>query len=378
MGEDLDDILLQFIPRLAKAADALEYHLAVAEMATHVHDGHAVVSSPTITDYLGPAYAPVRLRLIEGLPVVTSYLDEEAAREAGIAVGDVILKVNGVAAKDRMMQLSKYLAASTEQSLMRRAVDSLLRGPDNSTVSVLIRGASNELKEVKLPRKASYIQATATQRTGDPIRLLPGNIGYADLDRITVPMVDSMFEKFKDTKAIIFDDRTYPLGTAWTIAPRLARENGVVGAIFERRISIFPDAPLGEMARQFASQTFFQRIPSTSKWRYKGKTVMLIDERAISQAEHTGLFFEAANGTKFIGSPTGGANGDVTNFCVPGNIWINFSGQAVRHADGRQLQRASAWCRMWRCDRLSTGFVLEETKFWKKPSSTFRSSLHEP
>jgi hypothetical protein len=33
------------------------------------------------------------------------------------------------------------------------------------------------------------------------------------------------------------------------------------------------------------------------------------------------------------------ANGDVTNFYVPGGIVISFSGQAVRHADGRQLQR---------------------------------------
>ena len=66
---------------------------------------------------------------------------------------------------------------------------------------------------------------------------------------------------------------------------------------------------------------------------------MLIDERTISQAEHTGLFFEAANGTKFIGSPTQGANGDVTNFWLPGGISVRFSGQGVWHADGRQLQR---------------------------------------
>jgi C-terminal processing protease CtpA/Prc len=66
---------------------------------------------------------------------------------------------------------------------------------------------------------------------------------------------------------------------------------------------------------------------------------MLIDERAISQAEHTGLFFEMANGTKFIGSNTAGANGDVTNFNVPGGINIMFTGQSVRHVDGRQLQR---------------------------------------
>jgi hypothetical protein len=34
-----------------------------------------------------------------------------------------------------------------------------------------------------------------------------------------------------------------------------------------------------------------------------------------------------------------GANGDVTNFFIPGNIGITFTGHDVRHADGRQLQR---------------------------------------
>jgi C-terminal processing protease CtpA/Prc len=66
---------------------------------------------------------------------------------------------------------------------------------------------------------------------------------------------------------------------------------------------------------------------------------MLIDDRAISQSEHTALFFEAANGTTFIGTPTAGANGDVTNFTLPGGFRVNFSGHDVRHADGRQLQR---------------------------------------
>jgi C-terminal processing protease CtpA/Prc len=66
---------------------------------------------------------------------------------------------------------------------------------------------------------------------------------------------------------------------------------------------------------------------------------MLIDERAVSQAEHTGLFLRAANGTRFIGSPTNGANGDVTSFFVPGDIRVRLSGQAVLHPDGSQLQR---------------------------------------
>ena len=84
---------------------------------------------------------------------------------------------------------------------------------------------------------------------------------------------------------------------------------------------------------------FNQAIPRPKYPTYQGKTVMLIDERTVSQAEHTGLFFEAANGNKFIGSQTAGANGDVTNFQIAGNITLSFSGHDVRHIDGRQLQK---------------------------------------
>ena len=67
---------------------------------------------------------------------------------------------------------------------------------------------------------------------------------------------------------------------------------------------------------------------------------MLIDENAQSQSEHTALFFEAARpDITFTGTPTAGANGDVTNLVLPGNIKVSFSGHGVRPADGRQLQR---------------------------------------
>jgi C-terminal processing protease CtpA/Prc len=66
---------------------------------------------------------------------------------------------------------------------------------------------------------------------------------------------------------------------------------------------------------------------------------MLIDERTIGQAEHAGLFFEAANKTAFIGSPSAGADGEVTSFVVPGGVTISFSSHDVRQVNGGKLQR---------------------------------------
>ncbi len=76
------------------------------------------------------------------------------------------------------------------------------------------------------------------------------------------------------------------------------------------------DGPVGQNG--FLSNDTANTVESV----YKGKTVMLIDERAVSSAEHTGLFFEAANGTKFVGSPTTGTNGDITYFFIPGGIGV--------------------------------------------------------
>src|SRR5436853_6695742 len=119
-------------------------------------------------------------------------------------------------------------------------------------------------------------------------------------------------------------------------------------------------------------------MPRTNAMRYQGKTVMLIDERAISQSEHSGLFYKAANGTVFIGSPTAGANGDVTSFSVPGGIRIGFSGHDVRWPDGKQLQRAGlapnvligptvAGIRARRADVLEGAVSYLETGKWKTP-----------
>ena len=66
---------------------------------------------------------------------------------------------------------------------------------------------------------------------------------------------------------------------------------------------------------------------------------MLINEIPQSAAEHSCLALKALCDATFIGSPTAGANGLTTDFNVPGNIKLWFSGQAVMHPDGEPMQR---------------------------------------
>ncbi len=327
---DWDAVLPESIVKMEASRGARGYALALAAMAARVTDGHTGVSGlPELDRFFGEAPAPVGVRWLADSCVITLVRDDPAVKATGVAVGDVVLSVDGKSMAERLSELEPYVTSSTDVARRTRLCGFALFGPKDSTAVLALRGREGT-KEVKLPRGP-----WERIRPGEVVRVLPGNLGYVDLTRLTVPEVDGMFETLKATRGIVFDMRGYPRGTAWSIAPRINTRGATYGATFRRaEVSAAFDADLAETGFQFS-----QPLPVSSKWKYTGKTVMLIDERAISQSEHSGLFYEAANGTKFVGTPSAGANGDVTDLTLPGGARMFFTGHDVRHADGRQLQR---------------------------------------
>jgi C-terminal processing protease CtpA/Prc len=332
-GEDWDAVLAKFLPDMARAGNSREYHLAVAEMVAHTHDTHCFVSSRELADFYGAAPASVEIRWIENQPVVTRVFDRKLMES--VQPGDIVTKIGGEPVQKRMDELSRHIAASTPQSMMSRVMQLLLNGPDGSDANVSFQTRDSAEREVQIRRGSENWQGLRRSRSGEVFRRISEKVGYVDLERLTNAQVDAMFDQFRNTDAIIMDMRGYPQGTAWTVAPRLGEKTSAVAAEFRRNVV----SPETIESNYVTSLLFQQRIPVIDKPRYQGKTVMLIDERAISQSEHSGLFYRAANGTVFVGSPTTGANGDVTFFFAPGGIRINFSGHDVRWPDGKQLQR---------------------------------------
>jgi len=81
-------------------------------------------------------------------------------------------------------------------------------------------------------------------------------------------------------------------------------------------------------------------IPSSTSSRYEGKIVVLINEETISHGEHSCLYLKASSpNCVFIGSPTSGANGNVTNCHLPGGIVVGFTGFGAFQSDRSQFQR---------------------------------------
>ena len=338
IGDSWENILTRYIPKFEANKDTVDYQLTVRELVTEMRDSHGVLrNANAASEKFGTHVPPVLMGYIESKSIVTKVLDDKLP----IKVGDVVLAVDGEPVEKRREFLARYTAASTPQWLMRNVNGRLLLGPKDSVVKLKVQGVGGEARDVELPRSQSITDPKLFQlleRSTPVMQVLPSGYGYVDLDRLQAGEVDKMFETIKGTPAVIFDMRGYPNGTAWSIAPRLTDKGNVVGALFSRPVLEATNLTNSELA-DTARYSFSQRIPDPQGDIYKGKVVVLINEDAISQAEHTCLLFEAATDVTFIGTPTAGANGDITYMVLPGNLTVSFSGHDVRHADGRQLQR---------------------------------------
>lgn len=337
MEEDWDGMLLRSLPQFLEARDALEYAQAVARMVACLGDTHAEVSSRALSAWFGSAAPPLRTRMIEGRPVVTQLLDQQVARDAGIARGDAVLEVDGEEAGQRIARLAAYLSASTPQSLDLLVMERWLNGPPASKLSLKWRDAAGRVRTAAIARRGW--PGRLPWRSGPVWTMLAGGVGYVDLERLLPEKVETMFRDLAQARAIVFDLRGYPRGTGWLIAPRLTPRGHVIAARFRRPLVLYPEGRSGDVRSMAAWWDFDQYLPDPVAPTYSGKTVALIDERTLSQAEHAALFLRAANGTVLVGSRSAGANGDVTRFTLPGGILVSFTGQQVLLPDGSRLQR---------------------------------------
>ncbi|HVE91892.1 MAG TPA: S41 family peptidase [Actinomycetota bacterium] len=325
MDRDWDDVLPELIPKFVEASSDLDYGLAVCAATRFMQDTHSAwVGSSALNEHRGRAEPPVTVRTLRGEAVVL-----KAAEGTGLEPGDVVLSVDGEDVGARRDHLVQIMSASTPQGLTMSTDRTLLRGPEDTPCRLRVRRGAETL-DVSIPRSLDYFDP----QDDSPVwRVLSEGVAYVDLLRLEPHQVDEALAAIAGTPGVVFDVRGYPRGALWPLESRLAREP-VVAAKFRR-----PE--LRGPSETYAVELSFDQMsaPDPDGPEYRGRVVALIDERAISHAEHTCLFLEAAAGAKFVGSPTTGANGDVTSVLLPGGVSFGMTGHDVRHGDGRQLQR---------------------------------------
>jgi C-terminal processing protease CtpA/Prc len=323
MGDQWDDILVEFLPKFSEAKDAAEYHQAVAQMAVRTGDIGCAVRSTELQGVFGPAAPPFEVRFIDNQPVVSRIFKSSPAQP-----GDIILKINGKPVQDRMAELSRYTAFRNQAN--RYLVSARMPGP----VTLTVQRKGEESQDISVQLNDNNQKAFPAARGGDAIRLINEQIGYADMERVEAGELDAMFEKFSQTAAIILDMRGYPRDNALAIAMRLGdRNQPVIAELFRNVVG------LGTGGGHIGFLQSELRVPRAAKpRRYMGKTVALIDDQYPSVTGENAMCLRAANNTILVGTPAFPLFSSYTTVLdVPGGIKVHFSGQIPRWPGGKLL-----------------------------------------
>ncbi|MCP3136127.1 S41 family peptidase [Pyxidicoccus xibeiensis] len=329
--KDWDAVLPTFLARARDARDAAGYTRVLYALAARVADGHSFVAEGGVPlRSLAGGNAPLVLRSVEGRFLVAELPMPEAARAAGISVGDEVVSVDGEPVATRAGRLGALLGASHPAAHAERVASLLLAGADGQPVEVMLQGVDGRMKEARLPRSRDFLPfLRPPPEAATPWRKLDGGLGYVDLRLLRAERVDAMLEALKDTRGLVLDLRGYPQGSAWALAPRLNVRGATTAAVTAR--PLLSAGEVREVRR-------VEPLPTTDKPLYRGRIVVLVDERTMSQGEYTAMMLRTASGARLVGSPTAGAVGDTTNVCLPGAVCVLFTGQRLESSDGGAVQ----------------------------------------
>ncbi len=325
MDDNWDKVLKTFIPKMIESDDELSYKLVILELIGKIQDTHANIwqNHKVLTTFWGENTAPIEVKMIENKVVVTRLLGD-STNALKIEIGDVITDINGEKVEQLIEQKIKYCPASNRPTQLRDMMKKLLK-TNETNLDLTIEGKGTQKVQCSIIKSSSFRDTTSPSH-----KLLADNIGYIYPGTLKGGEINDIMKKFKDTKGLIIDMRCYPsefivfsLGQYLMPQPtefvKFAKGSLEKSGDFEYR----PPLKVGNKNNDY----------------YKGKIAILINETTQSQAEYTTMAFRVAPKVTVIGSTTAGADGNVSNIILPGNIRTMISGIGIYYPDGRETQR---------------------------------------
>ena len=364
IGENWDDVLLKKIPELATGKDHKSYSLSMANLTTHIHDTHTelVDKFRVMEDYLG-AYIPS----FTAVNIGNKWVVEKTLPEDSIKPGDTILSVNGESIEKRIKRCRKYLSVSIDNRYWYAFTNLLGSNTTKAKFEVLRDG-----KKMQCEATCVYIEDAKAERDvvdNESKLMRDGTVGYIREEGEGYEELDDVMEKFKDTKGIIVDLRYLQpplIGTC--LSQHLfskpekyftvyAANRFVPGAFTETDGWPCGRGATKKIFREIGERKNLMEILNYSNvtnngiintWKgkerrrpiYKGRVVVIIDERTMSKYELTALAIRKSPNAIVIGSGTVGANGGTARATLPGQLEASFTANVSKsYPDNKQLQR---------------------------------------
>lgn len=324
IGEDWDQVLLEFIPKMIDGSDYDSYFMTLAELTTRVHDSHVNLTGKnreSIIEYFGTYRLPVNFVEINNQIVINTVYNK-----CGLEVGDIVLKVGENSIDELLEDRRKYISQSRDDT-SRNFFNALFRTHQkNMDVTVIRQGKTMNISATSNLQEINYFVYTKSQAMEN------GEIYYINAGLLVDGEIDNIMKKWWNTKGLIVDLRNYPSSE---LDYKLAKY--LIPSEKEFAKASLPN-------RAVPGEYYFEPLATgkpkdTDDEIYKGKVVILINEHTLSNGEFTTMLLRKTENSIVLGRPTAGADGNVFRITLPGNIKTKISGVGIFDPEKKPTQR---------------------------------------
>ena len=327
IDQDWGSTLIEFIPLIVDASDALDYHLKIKQLLVRLDDGHAYMNSQTYSYWKGPSYPPFYVQNIENEVVVTKVISNVTE----VNVGDVVREIDGIEINSYQDSMRNYTNGSNPFMIEHNINEMILWGDNGNFEVVLDDGVSIRTETLKRDG-SNYFDLNQGLNNNyfwkDTIINDSCKFGMVNMAMISFYNAEDMMNELWDVNAIIFDLRISAGSGLWQIVNYIYTD--------PLHISNFGTPDIMYPGRLYWD---YNTIGDGTTDPYQGNIIILINERTFSRGEYTCMGFEQFPGAIKIGSTTAGGDGDATPIYLPGNITVYMTALGVYYPDYRETQR---------------------------------------
>jgi C-terminal processing protease CtpA/Prc len=266
-------------------------------------------------------------KFIENEVVITDFFNDSLAKVNNLKIGDIIIKVDGKKISTILDEKSKYIQGGNPTAKQAYAWNKIFNGSTDSVELEFRR--DNKLINKRVGRY-QFKEFNFKRPQKESWRKINKDIGYVNLGNLILEDIPVMIDSLINTKGIIFDIRNYPKDFIF----------GSMGFLFSSKETIFfksivPDLTYpGKFIWKKGDKYRNKKGP-----KFKGKVVILVNERTISLAEFTAMYLQSATNSITIGSTTLAADGNVSKIEFPGGFITRITGIGIFYPNGKETQR---------------------------------------
>jgi hypothetical protein len=269
------------------------------------------------------------LTFVENKAIVTGFYNNDNNNQV-LQIGDIIKEINHIPVDSIIKEQLKYSPASNYPTQLRNIATNILRTND-STIHI-IYSHNNIIDSCNL--EAYYLKEHRISSKFQPkdscFKLIHDNIAYIDNGSLKKKYLPIIWEEINNAKGLIIDLRNYPTDFPIYSLSNYLMPNKTSFVKFSKGSIDSPGL--------FTMNNTLEAGRKNKKY-YKQRVVIIVNEITQSSSEFHAMAYKVNPNSIIIGSTTAGADGNISDIILPGNIQTSISGIGVYYPNGNETQR---------------------------------------